>query len=295
MNSLNNTFTGLSNNFYGPLNMPALGAYATGNLITSSDGTTCTTTMARCNFQVLSTSTPVLKDAGTGSGQVFWDASGYNQSSSNAYWVIVDGTGSTFSWGTGTYVGNGGTATATGVAITAGSFQSLSNGVSVKFSTATNNVGDRWSMRAYPASALTVGGTSSLGTFSVYTPANPTKSSAVIRAASAYGGGAQNLQEWQNNSGTALAKIDNTGALTVTVASNSAGFALCTAANGAGTKTIEDCAAAPSADYAEQYPMASGISYGDVVVTGSRMVNTYDNDNGSVNWDKIKGHITELS
>jgi hypothetical protein len=88
--------------------------------------------------------------------------------------------------------------------------------------------------------------------------------------------------------------VTNGGNVTLNVASSTAGFALCTVANGAGTKTIEDCAAAPSADYAEQYPLASGIDYGDIVATGSKAVNTYADENGSVNWDKVKGQITEL-
>jgi len=128
---------------------------------------------------------------------------------------------------------------------------------------------------------------------------------------SAAGGTTTNMVNIQNSAGTATNAltftgtftnlinstnftVSNGGNVTLNVASSSAGFALCTVANGAGTKTIEDCAAAPSADYAEQYPLASGIGYGDIVATGSKVVNTYADENGSVNWDKVKGQITEL-
>ncbi len=39
---------------------------------------------------------------------------------------------------------------------------------------------------------------------------------------------------------------------------------------------ISDCAAAPTSDYAEQYPVATGISYGDIVVPGTQSVTTID-------------------
>ncbi len=39
--------------------------------------------------------------------------------------------------------------------------------------------------------------------------------------------------------------------------------------------TVRDCSAAPVADYAERYPVAQGITYGDIVVPGTKKILTY--------------------
>ncbi len=59
---------------------------------------------------------------------------------------------------------------------------------------------------------------------------------------------------------------------------------------------LVDCNNTPTADYAEEYPVAAGVGVGDVVATGTQMVNTYDTDgpNGSVDWSTVKGQITQL-
>ncbi len=57
---------------------------------------------------------------------------------------------------------------------------------------------------------------------------------------------------------------------------------------------IRDCNAAPAADYAEMYPVESGVEFGDIVATGTEMVNTYDVTDGNIDWTKIKGKITRL-
>jgi hypothetical protein len=57
---------------------------------------------------------------------------------------------------------------------------------------------------------------------------------------------------------------------------------------------IRDCNAAPAADYAEMYPVETGIEFGDIVVTGTQMVNTYDVTDGNVDWTKVKGVVTQL-
>jgi hypothetical protein len=83
---------------------------------------------------------------------------------------------------------------------------------------------------------------------------------------------------------------------------NSATSALCsTVANGT-TPVVDtlyelrDCSSAPVADYAEMYPVESGIEYGDIVTTGSEIVNTYDTDNdGNINWNKVKANISKLT
>ena len=60
-----------------------------------------------------------------------------------------------------------------------------------------------------------------------------------------------------------------------------------------GVKTLTDCSSAPSADYAEKYPVQAGATYGDIVSTGSTMVNTYNaTSDGNVDWTSVKGQIT---
>ena len=57
--------------------------------------------------------------------------------------------------------------------------------------------------------------------------------------------------------------------------------AICYSTNDAeAVSLIEDCVGAVNADYAEQYPMEEGIDYGEVVVPGSELVRTYDEQQG---------------
>ena len=64
-------------------------------------------------------------------------------------------------------------------------------------------------------------------------------------------------------------------------------------------KVIYDCSGTPS-DYAESYPVTSGIVYGDIVVTGSEMVNTYalrdenTQNEGDFDWSKPIGEVSRL-
>ncbi len=55
-------------------------------------------------------------------------------------------------------------------------------------------------------------------------------------------------------------------------------YALCHTNSDTNDEPIGDCSGAPTADYAEQYPMAAGIEYGDIVVPGTREVVTQDGD-----------------
>jgi hypothetical protein len=58
---------------------------------------------------------------------------------------------------------------------------------------------------------------------------------------------------------------------------------------------LRDCSSAPAADYAENYPVASGVSYGAIVALGDKEVATYDTGaNGQIDWTKIKGNVTQL-
>jgi hypothetical protein len=113
----------------------------------------------------------------------------------------------------------------------------------------------------------------------------------------------------QDASGNALFKL-NTTTPTITLFGDVAGGILVT--DIAGTKTsnavchsggsgvaenvqIVACTGSIVADYAEKYPVAAGTSYGDIVATGSTMVNTYGADSeGRADWDHVIGHVTQL-
>ncbi|MBT5807908.1 hypothetical protein HOI18_01395, partial [Candidatus Uhrbacteria bacterium] len=68
----------------------------------------------------------------------------------------------------------------------------------------------------------------------------------------------------------------------VDLASGGAGPAVCHTGGDADTDdvTLEDCSGAPTADYAEQYPAASDVEYGHVVVPGTIEVTTNDEGHG---------------
>ncbi|QQG47494.1 MAG: MerR family DNA-binding transcriptional regulator [Candidatus Woesebacteria bacterium] len=57
---------------------------------------------------------------------------------------------------------------------------------------------------------------------------------------------------------------------------------------------LRDCSGTPAADYAENYPVTSDINYGDVVTTGTDLVNTYAIGNGEADWNKVIGQVTKL-
>jgi hypothetical protein len=104
-----------------------------------------------------------------------------------------------------------------------------------------------------------------------------------------------NFVDFQNNNVSKF-KVTSAGDISADLAVSTNGFALCHETNGAGVDQIKDCGAAPTADYAEMYPVATDVDYGDIVVTGTDMVNTYDTNasGGGVDWTKVKGQITRL-
>ncbi len=91
-------------------------------------------------------------------------------------------------------------------------------------------------------------------------------------------------------------KVTSAGDTSVNLAVSTNAFALCHETNGAGVDQIKDCGAAPTADYAEMYPVAQGVEYGDIVAVGNEMVNTYDTNSqgGGVDWNTVKGQVTRL-
>src|ERR1019366_1017534 len=105
--------------------------------------------------------------------------------------------------------------------------------------------------------------------------------------------GAQTFAGDKTFSGAVSAGTSLTGYMAVT---GSAAVCFTGVANGtAGLKTLTDCSSTPTADYAENYPVAPGATFGDIVATGTQSVNTYDTSaSGDVDWTKLKGKITQL-
>ena len=107
----------------------------------------------------------------------------------------------------------------------------------------------------------------------------------------------------QNAGAASLFTVDTTtarGFVSVALGNTASTNAVCSSLANATAPTantvyeLRDCNAAPAADYAEMYPVAAGIDYGDIVSVGTTMVNTYDTTDGNIDWNKIKGQITQL-
>lgn len=73
--------------------------------------------------------------------------------------------------------------------------------------------------------------------------------------------------------------------------------AVCHATNGttAVSDEIVDCAGSVNADFAEMYPVAKDVEVGDVVSLSNKSVNSYEQIDGAVNWNKVKGKVSELA
>lgn len=107
-----------------------------------------------------------------------------------------------------------------------------------------------------------------------------------------------NFVDFQNNN-TSKFKVDSSGQTTLTLDGTASTSAVCgshsTGTSGDQTGVmLTDCSGAPAADYAEMYPVENDTEYGDIVTTGSELINTYDTTNGNIDWNKIKGKITKL-
>jgi hypothetical protein len=95
-------------------------------------------------------------------------------------------------------------------------------------------------------------------------------------------------------------KVTSAGVVSMGLSGTASTNAVCSSLANATTPTagtayeIRDCNAAPAADYAEMYPVESGIEFGDIVATGTEAVNTYDTTEGNIDWTKVKGTVTRL-
>ncbi|PJE76332.1 hypothetical protein COV04_00460 [Candidatus Uhrbacteria bacterium CG10_big_fil_rev_8_21_14_0_10_48_11] len=80
------------------------------------------------------------------------------------------------------------------------------------------------------------------------------------------------------NAGVAKAHINSDGNTFVSLRSTGTS-AVCHPTNGAQTnEELTDCSGSVSADYAEMYPVADGITYGDVVSVGEKTITTQTGD-----------------
>ncbi len=107
-----------------------------------------------------------------------------------------------------------------------------------------------------------------------------------------------NFVDFQNANDSRF-KVDSTGQTTLTLDGTASTSAVCGSQAGGSSGDqadimLRDCSGSPAADYAELYPVASGIEYGDIVSTGTEMVPTYDLTNGNIDWTKEKGRITQM-
>lgn len=110
-----------------------------------------------------STTYNLLRDAGTGTGNLNVDVTGYTGATHNIYWVKIT-SATTFNWGTGW---SGGTPVATGVTITGG-WQVLGSGVSVRL-TGTFVANDTWAFRVFPVPRMGIGTTTPIAPLQVST------------------------------------------------------------------------------------------------------------------------------
>ena len=98
------------------------------------------------------------------------------------------------------------------------------------------------------------------------------------------------------DNGTEMISIDTSSPrLRLYSSTNISSTALCRA-GGTGIQDVAGCSGAPTADYAENYPVVSDATYGDIVAVGTEMVNTYGAtaDHGNVDWNNIIGRTTKL-
>ncbi len=109
-----------------------------------------------------------------------------------------------------------------------------------------------------------------------------------------------NFIDLKNNAASVF-KVSSAGVPSVGLSSTAATSAVCSSLANATAPTanvayeLRDCSGAPVADYAEMYPVDSGVLYGDIVAMGTDIVETYDiGKDGAIDWTKVKGNIAKL-
>ncbi|MFM7088966.1 MAG: hypothetical protein ACKOW9_05580, partial [Candidatus Paceibacterota bacterium] len=109
-----------------------------------------------------------------------------------------------------------------------------------------------------------------------------------------------NFVDFQKNN-TTLFRVTNGGVTSLGFSTNQTSTsAVCSTLANATAPTVDtlyelrDCGNTPVADYAEMYPVEEGTTYGEIMVVGTELVETYDVTDGAIDWTKLKGTITQL-
>ena len=138
-------------------------------------------------------------ESNSGSSATFnIDISGYTSTVKMGYKVTIDPGATTFSYST--YQGDN--SSATGVAITAGSWQTLSNGVKIKIG-AGALASEYWSFVAFPTPRTAIGGLIDTSALAIIRPTAVDKGLIIKSAISQ----TANLQEWQASDGVPFAWV----------------------------------------------------------------------------------------
>jgi hypothetical protein len=222
--------------------------------------------------------------------------------------VLISGTGIT----TGATVSISGNTAST---LTTGATLNVSGGRTRVTPTMTvaSAAGATWDGVTVPATTATLTGSTGVATatgFNLFNISQPTVTDAsavtVTNAASLYianapaAGGSVTITNpyalWIDNGAVRFDGILSTGlGTTASTTAVCSSLALATAPTAGTAYQLRDCSGAPAADYAENYPVAPGAEYGDVMAVGSQMVNTYDvGSDGNIDWTKAKGQVTQL-
>ncbi|NDB59981.1 hypothetical protein EB001_16260 [bacterium] len=161
-----------------------------------------------------STSINLRRFESTGSSATFnVDLSGYTYSGRMGYKITIDSGATTFSYST--YGGDSSSGSA--ITITAGSWQTLSNGVKIKIGSGAL-AGENWSFLAFPTPRFAIGGTVDTSALAVIKPI-ATDKGLVIKSDTSQ---TANLQEWQNSSGSNIGWFNPYGSFEITNSLNSA-------------------------------------------------------------------------
>ncbi len=259
MGAFTTRFVASSNLVWGAFSIPVNTSFATvnNNIVGSADYEIGKYTPTN------STTYNLNKDSGTGTGTAVLNAQSYTGGGRTGYWIVIDTGGTTFTWGNGF---TGTAPIATGVTIT-GAAQTLNNGVTVTLSLTNHLVNDRWSFLCFPKPSTGIGGPATSTAMQTLYPSTNIIGQ-VIKGAS---GQTANLQEWQNSSGTVLAKVDALGVLTATNGITGSLFGTASNVQGGTVNYIPLWNTANSLTSSNIFQSSSNIGIGGIPQTGFKL------------------------
>lgn len=157
-------FIGSTSNFWSSFSLPSSTPYYTTNPDSLANSSIKWNPYTSNTYNL-------IKDSGTGTGNLNVEIAGFTGTINRIYWVTIQTGGTTFNWGINSF------STApigTGVVITGG-WQTLDNGTQIKITGAVL-AGDRWSFRAFPVPRLGIGTSA---------PTSPLQVSSTVQASGA--------------------------------------------------------------------------------------------------------------